>query len=267
MGEFSVSDGPRDNGSAELSRRHRTAPGRPVFGPLLLVCGLALSAFVVLTLLIAPYARQAPVSDLRVSSWVSAHRTGGLTALARVLTWLGSAPVLIAVAVAAAMWLWRVRQRSSLAAVFAAAVATTAGIVALVKIAVARHRPNSADLLGPPALDYSFPSGHTTNSAVVYVLLAIAIGRAFDHRRRLLVAPMILLAIGIGCSRVYLGYHYSSDVLGGWLFATAVVTGVITSLRALDRRRRSVTTGRSTIPLQADERPMSAQRSWRSTTS
>lgn len=266
MGTVSVSDGSRDNGSVEPSRRNRTAPSKPAYGQLL-VCGLALSAFIVLALLIAPYARQAPAIDLWVSSWVSVHRTGGLTVLARILTWLGSAPVLITVAVLAALWLWRVRDRSSLAAVFAAAVATAAGIVALVKIAVARHRPTSADLLGPPALDYSFPSGHTTNSAVVYVLLALVVGRAFDRRSRFLVGPMILLAVAIGCSRVYLGYHYPSDVLGGWLFAAAVIAGVLTSLRALDRRRRSGTDGESTLPTPGNESPRSLERSPREMTS
>lgn len=248
MGELSVSGEPRDNGSGQVSRRDRTAPSQPGFGPLLLVGLLSLSAFVVLTVLITPYARQAPTIDLQVSSWVTTHRTGGLTVLARILTWLGSAPVLITVAVLAALWLWRVRHRSSLAAVFVAAVATTAGIVSLVKIAVARHRPNSADLLGPPALDYSFPSGHTTNSAVVYVVLAFVVARAVDRRWPLVVWSMLVLAVGIGCSRVYLGYHYSSDVIGGWLFAAAVITGVLTSLRALDRRRRSVTVEETVVP-------------------
>lgn len=235
-------------------------------GSLPIVCGVALCAFIALTILITPYARQPPAVDLQIDTWVSAHRTGGLTVLARILTWLGSAPVLVTVAAAAALWLWRLRQRARLAVIFAAAVVSTAGTVALIKIAVARHRPSSADLLGSPALDYSFPSGHTTNSAVVYVSLALAAGLTFEHRRRLLVGLLVLLAASIGWSRVYLGYHYPSDVVAGWLFATAVVAGVLAPMRTSERRRRSVTAAESTFHPPGHKMPPPVQHPSRSMT-
>jgi membrane-associated phospholipid phosphatase len=82
--------------------------------------------------------------------------------------------------------------------------------------------------------DYSFPSGHTMNSAVFYVALALIIWSIFG--RRIGVASMtvaVILTIGVGISRIYLGYHYLTDVLAGILAGTAwlLVVGFTFRLR------------------------------------
>lgn len=66
--------------------------------------------------------------------------------------------------------------------------------------------------------DYSFPSGHAMNGVVFYVSIALIAWSVFGRRIGLIsTAVAAILAFGIGVSRIDLGYHYLTDVLGGWL--------------------------------------------------
>ena len=68
------------------------------------------------------------------------------------------------------------------------------------------------------ALSASFPSGHSATAAVVYLTLGALIARALPLRRLQLyvVGAAVLLTLGIGVSRIYLGVHWPTDVLAGW---------------------------------------------------
>ncbi len=66
--------------------------------------------------------------------------------------------------------------------------------------------------------DYSFPSGHSMNGVVFYVAIALIAWSVFGRRIGLIATvAAAVLALGIGVSRIYLGYHYLTDVVGGWL--------------------------------------------------
>jgi undecaprenyl-diphosphatase len=69
----------------------------------------------------------------------------------------------------------------------------------------------------------SFPSGHSTLSAATFLTLAMLIASLEPVRgtKRLVFALAALLVLGIGFSRVYLGVHWPSDVLGGWCLGAA----------------------------------------------
>lgn len=71
----------------------------------------------------------------------------------------------------------------------------------------------------------SFPSGHSLLSAVIYLSLALICLRAFREAaaRRFLIGAAVLVIFLVGISRMYLGVHYPSDVLAGWLGGTAWV--------------------------------------------
>ncbi len=93
----------------------------------------------------------------------------------------------------------------------------------VVKEVVERPRPPWPHLVA--ATGYSFPSGHTTTSTVTYGLLAVVAWRSRLPvvARRVAVFAGVLLPFLVGLSRIALGVHYPSDVLGGWLAGIAFV--------------------------------------------
>jgi membrane-associated phospholipid phosphatase len=114
------------------------------------------------------------------------------------------------------------RRTFARAATFAIGIGGSAFLTVAVKLFVARPLPGGVDRLGAVDTTYSFPSGHTLNSAVflalvVWLLWPIASGTA----RGLLGAAAAALAVGVGASRVYLGYHWLTDVLASGLVAVA----------------------------------------------
>jgi undecaprenyl-diphosphatase len=87
----------------------------------------------------------------------------------------------------------------------------------LLKLLYERPRPNVV----PHLVDVtwaSFPSGHATDSAIVYLTLAALLARTTKRRaeRFYIIGAAVLLTVSIGISRVYLGVHWPSDVLAGW---------------------------------------------------
>lgn len=134
------------------------------------------------------------------------------------VTELGGVTVTGAVVAAVLAWLlWR---RAWHAAAYWIAAATGAGLIGLV-IKAALHRARPAPFYtGWDA--FSFPSGHATTSAAVYGFLAILL--AYDTRpvKQVLAAVLAALMVAlIGFSRLYLGAHWFSDVVGGIAFGTA----------------------------------------------
>lgn len=141
---------------------------------------------------------------------------------ARDITALGGFTVLTLIAVVAAAML-AIRGRRREAWIFAAMVVFAQAASEAIKHLVARPRPEVV-----PHLDLvyssSFPSGHALMSPVVYLTLA-AILAAGERRTAakvliLTLAPLLVLAIGV--SRVYLGVHWPTDVLGGWALGSAI---------------------------------------------
>ena len=144
-----------------------------------------------------------------------------ITGWAFVVTALGSTYVLIGVALAAAAGLaLGGRWRSGLALIVAYVI--TDVTVAVVKLIVERPRPD-ANLT--EAGGFSFPSGHSAMSMAVYGCLAFALARACRGFPRVACALVgTALVVGIGLSRIYLGVHYPSDVIAGWITGAAILT-------------------------------------------
>jgi undecaprenyl-diphosphatase len=131
--------------------------------------------------------------------------------------------VLGAVTVLAMVPLWHWRRG---AAVFVGiAVGGSGGLNQLMKQLWARPRPPPADAVYV-ADNYAFPSGH----AMISIAFALAFWMVFRSARRRVRQPLAagaIAAVGVvGLSRVYLGVHYPSDVLGGWALGAAWVLAV-----------------------------------------
>jgi undecaprenyl-diphosphatase len=98
----------------------------------------------------------------------------------------------------------------------------------LLKLFFHRPRPQLAWSHVPP--DYSFPSGHTMNSIAFYVALAIIVWSIAGRRWGIAaLAASIALCTLVGISRIYLGFHYLTDVVGGIL---AGVSWILVTLAA-----------------------------------
>jgi membrane-associated phospholipid phosphatase len=159
--------------------------------------------------------------DPRVAADMVHLRAPDLTLLARVLTFVGS-EVVVGVAAMLVLLALLLRRSWTRATVLAAGMAGSAALTVGVKLLVARSRPGAADRLGAADSSYSFPSGHTLNSAVFLALLCWLVWPLLSRVGRSVTIPAAaVLAIGIGWSRLYLGYHWFTDVLASVLVAAS----------------------------------------------
>jgi undecaprenyl-diphosphatase len=112
----------------------------------------------------------------------------------------------------------------------------------VLKWLIARPRPSAVPHLRT-VVSASFPSGHAMESAIIYLTLGALLMRVVEGRitKTYCMATAIFLTFIVGVSRVFLGVHYPTDVIGGWMlgFLWAAVTFLVTRRfeRAVDRER------------------------------
>jgi len=147
------------------------------------------------------------------------HRTAFQSDVAINVTALGSAPVVVIIAVVAAAYAVAAGRPR---VVLALAWTPLAFLLdSAIKLLVHHPRPTVAMIALPP--DFSFPSGHAVAASALFVTLAL-LAAGVERRagpRRLLVASGVVVAALVAWSRVYLGVHYLTDVVGGLLLGSA----------------------------------------------
>lgn len=176
--------------------------------------------------------------DSSITAWVVAHRTGGLTTVAHVLSTLGSQAVLLPLTALVTVLLL-MRRHLAPSGLLVACWGGALVLYSVTKYFVRRPRPPMDIWLTHVGKTTSFPSGHATQSLATFVALALAGAVWLSGLRRTAVALGIVLAIGVGWSRVYLGVHWTTDVLAGWLIAAAWVTVVVRQTARVSSTTRS----------------------------
>ena len=110
----------------------------------------------------------------------------------------------------------------------------TIGLNTVIKSVVERDRPTTDYALSMPLRTHSFPSGHATGSMVAYGLVAYVAWRLLPQPwNYVAVTGLATLILLIGVSRVYLGAHFPSDVVVGWLLGAVMLTVIILVVRPL----------------------------------
>ncbi|OKK03385.1 hypothetical protein AMK26_17870 [Streptomyces sp. CB03234] len=169
----------------------------------------------------------------------SAVRSPGLTTANRILSdWVWDPWTMRALVAVAVVWLWR-RGERLLAVWTGAASVCGAAVQQLLKAVVGRDRPRWPDPVDS-AHFAAFPSGHAMTAAFTCGFLLWLLTR-FGAGRRLLAGALVAGAVsvvGVGLTRLYLGVHWASDVVGGWLLGGCVAAvAVLTYERTVLSRR------------------------------
>jgi len=176
--------------------------------------------------------------DIAILEWFHRHNTILGLRIFQAISFLGSTAFMVALGLGVVLVLARCRQWVALAT-WAAALGGAGLLDALLKVTIRRPRPlyAAAYFTGQ---SFSFPSGHTMASLVAYGMVAYLLARFWAKRRStqiILFFGAFALALAIGVSRLYLGVHYFSDVIGGYAAGSVWLTTCITGLE-LERTRQ-----------------------------
>ena len=182
------------------------------------------AALTVSLVLVCVFAARFPTfpGDRWLLEQVLAAQTPVLTAVATALAWAGSLPVAAVLVLLSLAVVWFRAPRVQFLTALAGAFLMLLGLG--LKFLIARPRPDSW-ISEAGSIPYGFPSGHTVFAAVFLGLAIIFVGARIQRRgvRLAVQAGLLLLILAFGASRVYLGVHWPSDIVGGWLYGAAAL--------------------------------------------
>lgn len=204
------------------SNPRRSSPGWTVAAG-----GAALAGFVAVAVFVLGQP-QLPSLDAVLVADVATDRTRPLSVLAQGLTNTGSTFGLVTVLILAVAVLRMMSGRWTASIQLAVTMAVSVSLTTVLKLATARARP-PADVVGVPASSFAFPSGHTLNSTVFFLLVAALLSPYLVGSRQVaLWLGAAATVVAIGWSRFYLGYHWPTDVVAGWLLGISLVCVSVT---------------------------------------
>ncbi|MHA7132587.1 phosphatase PAP2 family protein [Oerskovia turbata] len=173
-------------------------------------------------------------ADGAVLEWMVAHRTAAATTILTFVTNMFG-PVILPVLVGVGCLCWGLATRRWWEpGLLAGAMVVSTLVSTVVKAAVARPRPPAVDqVVAGVEHSFSFPSGHTIGAATLVLVGGYLVWRQGKDGRHgglvlvlWVVVSVVVIAV-VGGSRLYLGYHFVTDVLAGASLAVAVLGGVV----------------------------------------
>lgn len=179
---------------------------------------IAVSSFVCffLVLILVQGKRIQPI-DVSFAKKVIAQRQDALTSMFLFFTKLGKAVPTILICLLLVLF---PQTRTTIALNVGINVMATTGLTYIIKRIFRRERPKGDRLV--EELDHSFPSGHSSTAAALYLGIFLN-SFLYMNSSWWWAIPTLLICLLIGFSRVYLGVHYVTDVLGGWFLGTGIV--------------------------------------------
>ncbi len=155
---------------------------------------------------------------------IQSIRADWLTTLVELITYLGNWQAIIIICILLLAF-EKTRKTYGIPIAIVAIISSVLNRVA--KLIIQRPRPDVADMLIQES-GYSYPSGHTATAIAVFILLAYIICKNTDSKKKAIIYAtlLVVLAFAISLSRIYLGVHYASDVLGGAFVGMTCLSGV-----------------------------------------
>jgi len=185
-------------------------------------------------------------TDDVVLNWMIAHRSETATTVLTFITNMFGPVVLPVLVAGGCLWWGLASKRWWEPGLLVGAMITSTLVSTLLKLLVARPRPDESDMVvAGVEHSFSFPSGHTIGAATLVLVGGYLVWRQWKEgrQRRLVfvvwvVVSVVVVAV-VGGSRLYLGYHFVTDVLAGASLAVAVLGGVVVIDRLHDLRVRA----------------------------
>ena len=182
----------------------------------------ALLLFVILGYMVKFYPEQLVGFDSPIQTWLRGDLPAFLTTFFKLVTSLID-PLGIIIWVSALSLFFLYKKWKLEAALLAGNLILHGILIKLIKLVYQRSRPSLSHLVEEGG--YSFPSGHSMATAIVVGSLIIIVQQRMQnqHIKRLVQGLLLLFILTIMASRVYLGVHYPTDVIGGVLMGFAIL--------------------------------------------
>lgn len=182
-------------------------------------------------------------TDDVVLEWMVAHRSATATTVLTFITNMFGPVVLPILVAVGCLWWGLATKRWWEPGLLVGAMITSTIVSTVLKAVVARPRPDeSAMVVAGVERSFSFPSGHTIGAATLVLVGGYLVWRQWKEGRQrrivfaLWVVVSVVVIVVVGGSRLYLGYHFVTDVLAGASLAVAVLGGVVVIDRLHDLR-------------------------------
>lgn len=182
----------------------------------------ALLLFVILGYMVKFYPEQLVAFDSPIQTWLRGDLPIALTTFFKLVTSLID-PLGIIIWVSALVLFFLYKKWKIEAALLAGNLVLHGILIKLIKLLYQRSRPSILHLVEEGG--YSFPSGHSMATAIVVGTLMIIVQQRMQNQqiKRLVQGLLLLFILTIMASRVYLGVHYPTDVIGGALLGFAII--------------------------------------------
>lgn len=179
--------------------------------------------------------------DVSITQAFQENRTSWLDQVMLIFTSLGNIEIVYLILLLAGLLLYTQSKRLHTLALAMAGLGSV--LVPVIKNVVERPRPLPGEVEVFQSLSsYSFPSGHAFTSMIAFGAMFYFADHLSGHNRwmtRVLRSILAVVVLGVGASRIYLGLHWASDVLAGYLMGGLTLIAVIALFNWLHKRRET----------------------------